>query len=104
MPARKQNRNIGSVPDAASKATKIGSGVRLVISQAAPVDAIQPPVLESRLAIQRARKARLASGAKAVGWLTLVASQGLLVESMGLVVHPADRADDVVGRLVVLED
>src|SRR5258708_762525 len=65
MPAKKENRNIGKVPAAASRATKIGSDVRLVISQAAPVLAIQPPVLDSRLAIHRPRKARLASGAKA---------------------------------------
>jgi hypothetical protein len=28
----------------------------------------------------------------------------LLVKAMGLVVNAADRSDDVVGRLVVLED
>src|SRR5512139_984870 len=67
MPARKQNRNIGSVPAAASKATKIGSEVRLVISHAAPVVCIQPPVLDRTLAIHSSRKARLASGAKAEG-------------------------------------
>ena len=39
--------------------------VRLVISHAAPVVAIQPPVLDSTLAVHSARKARLANGAKA---------------------------------------
>src|SRR5262249_12092818 len=70
MPARKQNRNMGSVPAADSRATKIGSAVRLVISQAAPVPCIQPPVLDSRLASHNVRKARVARGAKADGWLT----------------------------------
>src|SRR5215475_497811 len=117
MPARKQNRNMGKVPAADSRATKIGSGERLVISHAAPVPCIQPPVLDIRLAIHIARKARLARGAKAEGWLTgladagddggaftTVGSQGFLVEAMGLVVYPAHRADDVVGGPVVLQD
>src|SRR5271169_6029318 len=65
MPAKKQNRNIGKVPAAASSATKIGSGVRLVISHAAPVVCIQPPTLDSTLAVHSRRKARLEKGAKA---------------------------------------
>ena len=67
MPAKKQNRNIGSVPAAARPATKTGSVVRPVISQAAPVLCIQPPTFDNRLAIQSPRKARLASGARADG-------------------------------------
>src|SRR5580704_15883958 len=110
MPAKKQNRNIGKVPAAASSATKIGSGVRLVISHAAPVVCIQPPTLDRTLAVHSRRKVR---GAKAEcgrattgdgGAFILPSTEGLLVEAMGLVMHPADRADDVVGRLVVLED
>src|SRR5690242_13412691 len=103
------------MPDDASRATKIGSVVRLVISLAAPVLCIQPPVFDRRLAIQSGRKARLASGAKgececergaaggrftSEGAFIRPSTEGLLVDSMGLVVHPADRADDVVGGLV----
>src|SRR5882757_11494647 len=113
MPAKKQNRNIGKVPAAASSATKIGSGVRLVISHAAPVVCIQPPTLDSTLAVHSRRKARLAKGAKAEcgratagdgGAFIRLSAEGLLIEAMGLVVHSADRADDVFARLVVLED
>src|ERR1700730_7851659 len=113
IPAKKQNKNIAKVPAAASRATKIGSGVRLVISHAAPVVCIQPPTLDRTLAVHSRRKAGLAKGAKAEcgrattgdgGAFILPSTEGLLVEAMGLVVHPADRADDVVGRLVVLED
>src|SRR5689334_19107114 len=114
MPAKKQNRNIGNVPAAASAATKSGSRVRLVISHAAPVVCIQPPTLDRRLAVQSPRKARFASGAKAeAGRLEpigapvtsgLSSRQRFLVDTMRLVVHPAHGADDVVGRLVVLED
>src|SRR5947208_2189805 len=67
MPAKKQNRKIGSVPAAASKATKIGWFVRLVISQAAPAVCIQPPMFDRILAVQIPRKTRLARGAKDEG-------------------------------------
>src|SRR3981081_2340144 len=113
MPAKKQNRNIGKVPAAASSATKIGSWVRLVISQAAPGGCIQPPQVDRTLAVHSRRKARLAKGAKAEcgrattgdgGAFILPSTEGLLVEAMGLVVHPADRPDDVVGRRGGLEE
>jgi hypothetical protein len=80
---------------------------------------IQPPTFDIRLAIHIARNDRLASGAKAEGGFMAAArsparamragrrghpAERLLVDAVGLVVHPADRADDVVGRLVVLED
>ncbi len=60
----------------------------------------------------RQERLRLASGAKAEGGLRGAGPgasarsprQSLLVDAVGLVMHTADRADDVVGRLVVLED
>ena len=51
-PAGNANRNTGSVVAVCTNATTKGSGLRLVISQPDAALYIQPPTLETRVAVQ----------------------------------------------------
>ena len=59
-PAGKVRRNIGSVVATWTAETRIGLGLRLVISQAEPVSYIASPTLESDVATRMTMKAELA--------------------------------------------
>ena len=65
MPAGSAKRNIGSAVAAWTSATISGEGERVVISQPAPTSAIQVPILDSTVAIQRTAKARWRNGLQA---------------------------------------
>jgi hypothetical protein len=62
-PAGIANRQIGSVLAAATRATIKGSGLRLVISQPLAALYIQPPTLETSVAVQITVKAGWRNGA-----------------------------------------
>src|SRR5271169_1058568 len=62
-PAGSANKQIGSVLADATSATSNGSGLRLVISQPQAALYIQPPTLETNVAVQITAKAGWRNGA-----------------------------------------
>ena len=80
-PAGIANRQIGSVLAACTSATIKGSGFRLVISQPEAALYIQPPILETSVAVQMTANTGWRNGAANDETLTAPVPVGLLIAS-----------------------